>query len=114
MSRIDLKSSNQTVLRCAGILFFLNDNGGREERPWERGCLEARASWRSLKTPSASFSISPPTSQILPSTPFLIENPVTMVSENEKMRLDGKVKLVSLIEVSIYLITRIFGHLSSR
>ena len=31
---------------------------------------------RLLKTPSASFSISPPTSQILPSTPFLIENPV--------------------------------------
>ena len=37
--------------------------------------LEARALRRSLKTPSASFSISPPTSQILPSTPFLIENP---------------------------------------
>ena len=37
--------------------------------------LEARALWRSLKTPSASFSVSPPTSQILPSTPFLIENP---------------------------------------
>ena len=37
--------------------------------------LEARALRRSLKTPSASFNISPPTSQILPSTPFLIENP---------------------------------------
>ena len=37
--------------------------------------LEARALRPSLKTPSASFSISPPTSQILPSTPFLIENP---------------------------------------
>jgi len=37
--------------------------------------LEARALQPSLKTPSASFSISPPTSQILPSTPFLIENP---------------------------------------
>ena len=37
--------------------------------------LEARALRCSLKTPAASFSISPPTSQILPSTPFLIENP---------------------------------------
>ena len=37
--------------------------------------LENRALRRSLKTPSASFSISPPTSQVLPSTPFLIENP---------------------------------------
>ena len=39
--------------------------------------LEARALRCSLKTPSASFNISPPTSQILPSTPFLIENPDT-------------------------------------
>ena len=38
--------------------------------------LEARALQRSLKMPSAPFNISPPTSQILPSTPFLIENPV--------------------------------------
>ena len=37
--------------------------------------LEARALRCSLKTPVASFSFSPPTSQILPSTPFLIENP---------------------------------------
>ena len=37
--------------------------------------LEARALRRSLKMPSASFSISLPTSQILPSTLFLIENP---------------------------------------
>ena len=36
---------------------------------------EACALRCSLKTPLASFSISPPTSQILPSTPFLIENP---------------------------------------
>ena len=40
--------------------------------------LEARALQCALKTPAASFSISPPTSQILPSTPFLIENPVTL------------------------------------
>ena len=38
--------------------------------------LQARTLRRSLKTPSASFNISPPTSQILPSPPFLIENPV--------------------------------------
>ena len=37
--------------------------------------LEARA----VKTPSASFNISPPTSQILPSTPFLIENPAVLL-----------------------------------
>ena len=43
--------------------------------PGEHTPLEARALCRSLQTPSASFSISPPTSQILPSTPFLIENP---------------------------------------
>jgi len=46
--------------------------------PWKHAPgppLEARAFRRSLKTPSASFSLSPPTSQILPSTPFLIENP---------------------------------------
>ena len=40
--------------------------------------LEARALRYSLKTPAASFSFSPPTSQILPSTPFLIENPVSI------------------------------------
>ena len=33
-----------------------------------------------LKMPSASFSISPPTSQILPSTLFLIENPAVELS----------------------------------
>jgi len=37
--------------------------------------LEALALRCSLKMPWASFSIPPPTSQILPSTPFLIENP---------------------------------------
>ena len=42
--------------------------------------LEARALRRSLKTPLASFSISPPTSQILPSTPFLIENPENLAN----------------------------------
>ena len=42
---------------------------------YPRTPLAAHALWRSLKMPSASFSISPPTSQILPSTPFLIENP---------------------------------------
>ena len=41
--------------------------------------LEARALRRSLKTPSLSFNISPPTSQILPSTPFLIENPAVLL-----------------------------------
>ena len=43
--------------------------------PCPRTPLEARALRRSLKTTSVSFSISLPTSQILPSTPFLIENP---------------------------------------
>ena len=53
--------------------------------------LEARALRRSLKTPSASFSISPPSSQILPSTPFLIENPgyvfcLCLVSSDEVIK----------------------------
>ena len=52
-------------------LNFQNFPGEHAPRP----PLEASALRRSLKTPSASFSISPPTSQILPSTPFLIENP---------------------------------------
>ena len=50
---------------------FQNFQGGA----CPRTPLEGRALWRLLKTPKASFNISPPTSQILPSTPFLIENP---------------------------------------
>ena len=54
--------------------------------------LEARALRRSLETPSASFTISPPTSPILPSTPFLIENPVLVLQIN-KEALPAAVKL---------------------
>ena len=57
------------------ILRFSKFYGGA----YPRSRLEARALRRSLKTPSASFSISPPTSQITPSTPFLIENPVYLL-----------------------------------
>ena len=41
--------------------------------------LEVRALLHSLKTPSVSFIISPSTSKILPSTPFLIENPGNII-----------------------------------
>ena len=53
-------------------------------------------------TKSASFNISPPTSQILPSTPFLIENPVVLI--------EGQTKSLTIFEECLKTVLGQFDH----
>ena len=51
---------------------------------------------------SASFNISSPTSQILPSTPFLIENPVVLI--------EGQTKSLTIFEECLKTVLGQFDH----